>query len=77
MFREEDVLVSDYTMILISLLLESYNLKFSSSVQLSLTHLIRIVTTKSQLFLKSTKSRIIPRLVDHLCRISMLTLIDS
>lgn len=62
-FREEDVLISDYTMILISLLLDSFNQKNSPSTLLSLTHLTRIVSAKYQLFLKSTKSRIIPRLV--------------
>ncbi|XP_063679382.1 DNA-dependent protein kinase catalytic subunit-like isoform X2 [Bolinopsis microptera] len=60
-FREEEVLVSDYTMILISLLLDSYNIKYSSSLQLSLTHLTRIVTSKHQLFIKSTKTRFVPR----------------
>ena len=57
------MLVSDYTMVLLSLLLKSYCLKYSSNVQLSLNHLTRIVTTKYQLFLKSSKSRIIPRFV--------------
>ena len=58
-------------MVLLSLLLNSYRVKYSSNVQLSLNHLTRIVTTKYQLFLKSSKSRITPRFVSEFYYINL------
>ena len=56
--REEEVLVSEYTLTLLGAMLHSYTSKYSSTVELAIKHLTRIVATKYEVFLKPSKTRI-------------------
>ena len=59
--REEEGLVSDYTLVLLSVLLDCHRAKFSTAIATSISHLTRILAAKHMLFLKPSNSRLIPR----------------